>query len=72
MNTDTKHNASHAEGPGVLDWHKSSYSSGDTGNCVEVATAPASTHIRDSKDTTIAPVIVGNPAWAAFLNMVEG
>ncbi|NUL07632.1 DUF397 domain-containing protein, partial [Streptomyces lunaelactis] len=32
-----------------LNWFKSSYSSGEGGACVEVATCPATIHVRDSK-----------------------
>ncbi|MEI7029276.1 DUF397 domain-containing protein, partial [Streptomyces pratensis] len=32
-----------------LTWFKSSYSTNDGPSCVEVATAPATVHVRDSK-----------------------
>ncbi|MEU4177171.1 DUF397 domain-containing protein, partial [Streptomyces sp. NPDC026589] len=32
-----------------LNWVKSSYSTNDGPQCVEVATAPATIHVRDSK-----------------------
>ncbi|MFE5076047.1 DUF397 domain-containing protein [Streptomyces halstedii] len=50
-----------------LAWFKSSYSAGDGGECVEVATGPATVHVRDSKDTTRAALAVEPTAWAAFL-----
>ncbi|MEW2316751.1 DUF397 domain-containing protein [Streptomyces bauhiniae] len=49
-------------------WHKSSYSNGDGGNCVEVATGvPGTVPVRDSK-LKDSPVIRLSPsAWADFL-----
>lgn len=39
-----------APGDFELAWFKSSYSSnGNEGDCVEIATAPGTTHVRDSK-----------------------
>ncbi|MFD9289853.1 DUF397 domain-containing protein [Streptomyces sp. NPDC060030] len=50
-----------------LVWRKSSYSSEEGGECVEVATRPARVHVRDSKDTTGAALAVEPAAWAAFV-----
>ncbi|AWL38677.1 MULTISPECIES: DUF397 domain-containing protein [unclassified Streptomyces] len=50
-----------------LAWFKSSYSAGDGGECVEVATGPATVHVRDSKDTARAALAVEPTAWAAFV-----
>lgn len=48
-------------------WFKSSYSS-DQGECVEVALAETTIHVRDSKNPEEAPTLqIGNAAWAAFL-----
>ncbi|MEU2769417.1 MULTISPECIES: DUF397 domain-containing protein [Streptomyces] len=52
-----------------IEWRKSSYSSGGSGNCVEVAHAE-SVHLRDSKDTTIPGLTVGGDAWETFLGSV--
>ncbi|MGW7817415.1 DUF397 domain-containing protein [Streptomyces puniciscabiei] len=52
------------------DWRKSSYSNQDGGACLEVAAnAPAQglVPVRDSKDTTRAPLLIGAGAWAAFV-----
>ncbi|MER8093263.1 DUF397 domain-containing protein [Streptomyces goshikiensis] len=51
-----------------LDWFKSSYSdSSDINDCVEVATTPATVHVRDSKDLQ-GPVLGFAPrAWAGFV-----
>lgn len=51
----------------ALHWFKSSYSGGEGGECVEVATAPTSVHVRDSKDTGQGVLTVAPTAWSAFL-----
>jgi hypothetical protein len=51
---------------------KSSYSSGEGGQCVEVAAGIGAVHIRDSKDLT-GPVLTASPeAWAGFVGLVSG
>lgn len=50
-----------------LDWTQSSYSSEDSGNCIEVATRPHSVHVRDSKNLTVPALTLSPAAWAAFL-----
>ncbi|MEU0213988.1 DUF397 domain-containing protein [Streptomyces sp. NPDC006265] len=52
---------------GQLTWRKSSYSSEEGGECVEVAVRPARVHVRDSKDTTRAALAVDPTAWTAFV-----
>ncbi|MER6352301.1 DUF397 domain-containing protein [Streptomyces sp. NPDC001634] len=53
-----------------LAWFKSSYSSNEGGNCLEVAPTPATIHIRDSK-TPDGPVLTVSPAtWSKFLDRV--
>ncbi|EMF53438.1 MULTISPECIES: DUF397 domain-containing protein [Streptomyces] len=51
-------------------WTKSSYSSAQGDDCVEVATHPSTIHVRDSKipagpELTLSPV-----AWAPFIAQV--
>ncbi|MBB4986132.1 MULTISPECIES: DUF397 domain-containing protein [Streptomyces] len=53
-----------------LHWIKSSYSSEQGGNCVEVATRPDSIHVRDSKDTSLPSFEVSPAAWGAFVSTV--
>lgn len=49
-----------------LAWFKSSYSAGDGGECVEVASGSGVLHVRDSKDK-VGPVVSLTPeAWARF------
>ncbi|WP_316753531.1 DUF397 domain-containing protein [Streptomyces herbicida] len=51
----------------ALTWVKSSYSSGEGGECVEVAVASGAVHVRDSKDTSRPALTVEPAAWAAFV-----
>ncbi|MFF4224741.1 DUF397 domain-containing protein [Streptomyces sp. L500] len=54
-----------------LDWFKSSYSGGDGGDCVEVATCPDTVHVRDSKLELRAPRLDVTPAaWAEFTGFI--
>ncbi|MFG2669859.1 DUF397 domain-containing protein [Streptomyces sp. NPDC048445] len=49
-------------------WYKSSYSSGEGGQCIEVATSPSTVHVRDSKVRT-GPVLTFAPGgWATFVD----
>ncbi|MFI8189729.1 DUF397 domain-containing protein [Streptomyces sp. NPDC085946] len=53
----------------ALNWFKSSYSSNDGPDCVEVAISPAhsTVHVRDSKDTAGAQLLFGDGAWSSFV-----
>ncbi|WP_404816528.1 DUF397 domain-containing protein [Streptomyces thermolineatus] len=53
-----------------LAWFKSSYSSNEGGNCVEVAAAPGAVHVRDSKDRGGPSLTFAPDAWAAFTAFV--
>ncbi|MFM9448209.1 DUF397 domain-containing protein [Streptomyces acidiscabies] len=60
----------HAEFPGVALWRKSSYSNGDGGHCVELATnLPHLIPVRDSKlPADTSPTLLLTPtAWTPFL-----
>lgn len=50
-----------------LVWFKSSHSTGDGGNCIEVAAHPQAIHIRDSKDPEGPALTVSPAAWAEFV-----
>lgn len=50
----------------TLDWTKSSYSSNDGPECVEVAAAHSIVHVRDSKDVSRPGFTVSPAGWAAF------
>ncbi|WP_079085975.1 DUF397 domain-containing protein [Streptomyces silvensis] len=53
----------------TLRWFKSSHSSNDGPECVEVAIPPirATVHIRDSKNTSGPCLTVQGVAWAEFV-----
>ncbi|MYR60705.1 DUF397 domain-containing protein [Streptomyces sp. SID625] len=54
-----------------LHWFKSSYSdSGEPGDCVEVATTPATVHVRDSKRPETSRLAVAPASWAEFVAYV--
>lgn len=55
-----------AHGTGLA-WFKSSHSSDQGGDCVEVAAHPAAVHIRDSKVTDGSVLTVPPHAWSAFV-----
>lgn len=50
-------------------WFKSSYSGGEGGECVEVATSPRAVHVRDSKVAAGPVLSVAPEAWAGFLGV---
>jgi hypothetical protein len=59
--------------PRDLRWRKSSVSgaSGD-GNCVEIAPAPGTMSVRDSKNTSGGELTLPAAAWHTFLLAVSG
>ncbi|MGW5430536.1 DUF397 domain-containing protein [Streptomyces sp. NPDC004059] len=61
-----------AKANGELVWRKSTYSSGEGGECVEVAVAGGDVHVRDSKQTVLGgPALkVGPAAWTALLETI--
>ncbi|MYT39584.1 DUF397 domain-containing protein [Streptomyces sp. SID8356] len=49
-------------------WFKSSYSDSSNSNeCVEVATAPGTVHVRDSKNVHGPRLALASDAWLGFL-----
>ena len=53
-------------------WRKSSRSGGNGGACVEVATIPAATGVRDSKLGDTSPILPFTSAtWSSFLAQVK-
>ncbi|MFY1573404.1 DUF397 domain-containing protein [Verrucosispora sp. WMMD703] len=53
-------------------WHKSSRSSGNGGDCVEVAgNLPDVVGVRDSKDPTGPALLFSPAAWRAFVATVD-
>ncbi|MFF2538544.1 MULTISPECIES: DUF397 domain-containing protein [Streptomyces] len=58
-----------AEDASELAWFKSSYSDSSNSNeCVEVATAPDTVHVRDSKNVQGPRLAVAPAAWAGFVS----
>jgi hypothetical protein len=51
-----------------LTWFKSSYSSGEGGECLEAAVTPDTIHLRDSKNPTGPHLALSPSAWSAFLS----
>jgi uncharacterized protein DUF397 len=50
-------------------WFKSSYSTGNGGECVEVAAAPEAVLIRDSKVRSGPVLTVAPEAWAGLVRL---
>ncbi|WP_405687333.1 DUF397 domain-containing protein [Streptomyces sp. NBC_00057] len=62
-----------AEGDSTLEWFKSSYSdSSNSSECVEVASAPGTVHVRDSKNAQGPRVAFAPGAWADFVSYAAG
>ncbi|MGW6291112.1 DUF397 domain-containing protein [Streptomyces sp. NPDC055058] len=53
-------------------WFKSSYSSGEGGECIEVAAASGTVLIRDSKRPAGDRLAVGAEAWTEFVRLAVG
>ncbi|MET8541080.1 DUF397 domain-containing protein [Kitasatospora sp. NPDC004799] len=56
-----------ADGVAGLEWFKSSYSSNEGPECVEVASSPGSVHVRDSKDKDGPQFRFSPSEWSAFV-----
>jgi hypothetical protein len=52
-------------------WRKSSRSNINGGSCVEVASAPGLTAVRDSKNPTGPALVFAPAAFGAFINTVK-
>ena len=53
-------------------WRRSSYSGGNEGNCVEVATTPERlVAARDSKNPSGPVLRFGRPAWRSFCTDIK-
>ncbi|GAA2361140.1 DUF397 domain-containing protein [Streptomyces carpaticus] len=54
-------------------WRKSSYSSGDTGACLETRiTSDGLIAVRDSKDRSRGAFVFSVAGWSAFVNHLKG
>ncbi|MGH3419478.1 MAG: DUF397 domain-containing protein [Streptosporangiaceae bacterium] len=55
-----------------MNWRTSSYSSGNGGECIEVASPEAAVAIRDTKQNGTGPVLRFSPgAWRRFASQVK-
>jgi hypothetical protein len=52
-------------------WRKSSFSSGNGGNCIEVAELPGMVAVRDSKDPEGPALVLEPSAFAALTSVVR-
>jgi hypothetical protein len=53
-------------------WHKSTFSGGENGGCVEVASIPGYVGVRDTKLGAASPIVVFTVAeWDAFVQGVR-
>ncbi|MEV5433109.1 DUF397 domain-containing protein [Streptomyces sp. NPDC052701] len=51
-----------------LEWFKSSYSTNDGPECVEVAATPGTVRVRDSKNKQGPQLAFRSQEWAAFVS----
>ncbi|MEV5855895.1 DUF397 domain-containing protein [Streptomyces anulatus] len=58
--------------PPELAWTKSSHSTGNGGECVEVASSNMQVHVRDSKQLSGPVLTVGTGAWNGFVCFMTG
>jgi Domain of unknown function (DUF397) len=55
-----------------MNWRKSSYSSGNGGECVEVASPAGAVAVRDTRQGGTGPVLRFTPAaWRRFADQVK-
>ena len=54
-----------------LRWHKSSYSSGNGGNCIEVAETPTTVLVRDTQHRNLGYLVFPLTEWTLFLRNLE-
>ncbi|MFJ9559945.1 DUF397 domain-containing protein [Streptomyces fuscichromogenes] len=57
--------------PNALNWFKSSYSSNVGPECVEIAIAPATVHVRGSKDKDRATLGFADASWDGFVREIS-
>ncbi|MFF9031269.1 DUF397 domain-containing protein [Streptomyces iakyrus] len=63
-----------AAGPQIVSepsWFKSSYSGGNTTECVECSYSASGALIRDSKTSGGPTILVGSEAWRCFIGAVS-
>ncbi|MFF2408459.1 DUF397 domain-containing protein [Streptomyces sp. NPDC058092] len=60
------------QNPADNSWFKSSYSSNEGGECIEVATAGQAVLIRDSKDASLPHLTLDRTGWTYFVRYAAG
>nr|WP_240649741.1 DUF397 domain-containing protein [Streptomyces sp. Z26] len=55
-----------------MEWTKSTHSSNEGPNCVEIATTPGTVRVRDSKHTTGPRLTFGTGVWETFITRATG
>ena len=55
----------------VTNWRKASYSSGNGGNCVEVANSSTTVALRDSQDQDGPRLAVSPAQWRALTRRIQ-
>jgi len=56
----------------TMAWTKSSFSSGNTDNCVEARLTEGGVEVRHSKHPDVLTITYTSDEWAAFLDGVKG
>jgi Domain of unknown function (DUF397) len=49
-----------------MEWRKSTYSTGDGGNCVETASHAGTVMVRDTANRAGGTLVIAAPAWKRF------
>jgi hypothetical protein len=53
-------------------WRKSTYSGGQGGNCVEVASTPGHIAVRDTQDNGTGPILrIGSADWSRLVKALR-
>ncbi|WP_406380714.1 DUF397 domain-containing protein [Streptomyces sp. NBC_01618] len=60
------------QNPADNSWFKSSYSSNEGGECIEVAPIEEAVLVRDSKDTSLPHLTLTRAGWTHFVRYAAG
>ncbi|MEU9622067.1 DUF397 domain-containing protein [Streptomyces sp. NPDC098085] len=60
------------QSPADSSWIKSSYSSNEGGECVEVSITEQAILVRDSKDASLPHLTLGPTGWTRFVQYAAG
>ncbi|WP_327275899.1 DUF397 domain-containing protein [Streptomyces sp. NBC_01224] len=62
----------HVQNPADISWFKSSYSSNEGGECIEVASTEEAILVRDSKDASLPHLTLTHTGWTHFVRYAAG